>query len=580
MWRLLFGSANCRIGALLLIAGTLNGCDWDASSGKSGSRTPEPDTTPPVVESDTTPPVVRAINPSDGSEGVSRTGVITAEFDEDIFADTVDEDSFSLARSSDGNIHSGTVDFDANSNTASFSPNTPLSMLEAYSATLGTEITDLSGNPLAAEYIWSFTAGDGAWTTVEKIGASGTGIGSARASQIAINAGGRAIAVWEQFESSRHKIWANHFDGTSWGEEAELIESDSGGVASTPQIALNTVGQALAVWVQFDGTQHNTWANQFDGSDWVEAQSLPSNSDDIEDTDGGTSDAEAPRVAINSDGHGIAVWQQFDGLRNKIWANRFNGIDWEDESKEVSNAGNASAPQVALDSNGRALAVWQQFDNSRNAIWANRFNGSEWEMAGSIHGDILGDASAPKIAFKPDGQVLTAWIQSDGSQDDIWANRFDGSTWGTAVSFETDNVGGASASALQVVLHDAGWAFAVWQQSDGVRSSIWVNRLDGSAWGKPEQLGADIAGSAFAPQIALDAEGRALVVWQQSDGLRSSIWANRFDGSAWGEAEPIEAGDARPASSPQIAFDADGRAIAVWQQPDGARDNIWARRFE
>ncbi|CAN0579522.1 unnamed protein product, partial [Laminaria digitata] len=131
MWRLLFCSANCRFGTVLLLAGVLNGCFWDASSGNSGNRAvTEADTTPPVVESDTTPPAVRATNPVDGSEGVTRTGAITAEFDEDVFAQSVDEDSFTITRSVDSSGHSGTVTFDANSNTASFSPNTPLSMLK------------------------------------------------------------------------------------------------------------------------------------------------------------------------------------------------------------------------------------------------------------------------------------------------------------------------------------------------------------------------------------------------------------------------------------------------------------------
>jgi hypothetical protein len=29
-----------------------------------------------------------------------------------------------------------------------------------------------------------------------------------------------------------------------------------------------------------------------------------------------------------------------------------------------------------------------------------------------------------------------------------------------------------------------------------------------------------------------------------------------------------------------VAFDAAGNAIAVWDQYDGIRDNIWANRFE
>lgn len=572
MWRL-FCSANCRIGKALLIIAVLTGCDWDASSGKSGSRTPEADDATPVVESDTTPPTVRAVNPLDGSEGVTRNDAITAEFDEDIFAESVDEDSFSLTRSADSNSHSGTVEFDANSNTASFSPNTPLSMLEAYSATLSTEITDLSGNPLAAEYTWSFAASDGAWKTAELIETNNAG--SARAPRVAVDADGRALAVWEQFEDSRHKIFANRFDGTSWGV-AEIIESGSGGTASAPQIAINTDGQAIAVWTQSGNTRVSVWANRFDGSAWGTAEVI-----DVDDL----GSSRSAQVALDADGRAIAVWAQFDGSWYRILTRRFEGSDWGAaeliEADNSGSLGDASDPQIVLDASGRGLAVWAQFDGSRNNIWGNRFGGSDWETARRIQTDIASDASTPQIAINSDGQAVAVWAQSDGTRDNIWANNFDGNDWGTdAEQIETDNAGGASSP--EIALDADGRAIAVWQQSDGARTNIWVNRFDGSAWGSAEQIETDNAGSAVSPQVALDAKGRALAVWHQSDGTRNNIWANRYDGSAWRTAELIETDDAGHARGPQIAFDADGRASAVWQQSGGSGlpDSIWANRFE
>jgi len=40
---------------------------------------------------------------------------------------------------------------------------------------------------------------------------------------------------------------------------------------------------------------------------------------------------------------------------------------------ETNNVGGAFVPQVALDPNGNAVAVWSQSDGTRNNIWANRF---------------------------------------------------------------------------------------------------------------------------------------------------------------------------------------------------------------
>ena len=78
-------------------------------------------------------------------------------------------------------------------------------------------------------------------------------------------------------------------------------------------------------------------------------------------------------------------------------------------------------------------------------------------------------------------------------------------------------------------------------------------------------------GNAGLPQIALDASGNALAVWRQSDGTRDSIWSNRFvAGTGWGTAALIETDDVGDAFNAQIGFDANGNALAVLQQSDGA----------
>ena len=70
-------------------------------------------------------------------------------------------------------------------------------------------------------------------------------------------------------------------------------------------------------------------------------------------------------------------------------------------------------------------------------------------------------------------------------------------------------------------------------------------------------------------------------MWYQHDGTRNDIWANRYTaGSGWGSAALIETNAGDALTSPQLAVDTTGNALAVWQQFDGIRNNIWANRFE
>ena len=71
--------------------------------------------------------------------------------------------------------------------------------------------------------------------------------------------------IWEQHAGgSQVNIWANHFDGSTWGT-AERIENSNNRTIN-PQIAMDGAGNAIAVWEeQIDIGHRNVWANHFDG---------------------------------------------------------------------------------------------------------------------------------------------------------------------------------------------------------------------------------------------------------------------------------------------------------------------------
>ena len=358
-------------------------------------------------------PPVSHTSPANNATGVARNATLTATFNEDIFATTVDTASFTLAKTGLGNTPAS-VSFDGATNVASLNPDNPLAILASYTATLTTAITDLSGNALAANHSWSFTTAEGAWATASLIETDNAG--SAAYPQIAFDSSGNALAVWVQHDGTHTNIWANRFNGSSWGT-AELIETDNAGYALYPQIAFDSSGNALAVWYQDDGTHTNIWANRFNGSSWGTAQLI--------ETDNARH-ADSPQIAFDSSGNALAVWRQYDGSRDNIWANRFNGSSWGTaELIEIENAGTANSPQIAFDSSGNALAVWYQSDGTRHNIWANRFNGSSWDTAELIESNNAGYAYRPQIAFDSSGNALAVWYQHDGTRENIWANRFE-----------------------------------------------------------------------------------------------------------------------------------------------------------
>ena len=232
---------------------------------------------------------------------------------------------------------------------------------------------DTDGNAIAVWYqsdgtrynIWSnrYVVGTG-WGIAELIEADNAG--HAYGPQVAIDRDGNAIAVWSQSDGTRENILSNRYVmGTGWGT-AELIETDNAG-AWRPQIAIDRDGNAVAIWYQDDGTRYNIWANRYAvGTGWGTEEPI--------ETDN-AGNAIVPQVAIDTDGNAVAVWYQFDGTRYNIWANRYvKGTGWGTaELIETDNAGDAELPQVTIDTDDNAIAVWHQFDGTRDNIWANRY---------------------------------------------------------------------------------------------------------------------------------------------------------------------------------------------------------------
>ena len=119
----------------------------------------------------------------------------------------------------------------------------------------------------------------------------------------------------------------------------------------------------MAVWRQWDdaGVAISIWANGYDvGSGWGTATLIETGSGSADNAD----------VAMDSSGNATAVWKQSDGKSNNIYANRYvAGQGWGTPALiETGNSG-ADFPKVETDGNGNAIAVWRQ----KGSVWSNRF---------------------------------------------------------------------------------------------------------------------------------------------------------------------------------------------------------------
>lgn len=382
----------------------------------------------------------------------------------------------------------------------------------------------------------------------------------------------------------------NALDNYSWSfetsadiwEGASEIETNPGSTGQH-QLAVDSTGSAFAVWMQHDGSRYNLWASAYvlgsEGSgQWGQAELM----EQTDDT------ASYPRIALTGNGDALAVWRQANDLWSSIGLASADGLlSWSTPALVEQNAALPTRPQLAADAAGNAIAVWEQSDGTSSSIWANHFlySTGSWAVPELIESE-LSAASYPEISVDAAGNAVSVWLHFDGANKSVWSNHYtvgSGGTgsWGVAASIDSST---AQASEQRVAMDAEGNAIAIWVQSDGVSESIWVNRFTATAGGSWQgaELLESAAGAADDPHISLSSDGNAVAVWEQSDGSSINTMASHYTGNGSGSAVWTEAvvldSSAEDAAAPQIALDDRGSALAVWVQSDGATNRVWSSR--
>lgn len=393
--------------------------------------------------------------------------------------------------------------------------------------------------------------------------------GSADMPMVGVDGDGRVIAVWQQSDGAHERIWSSAFvPGNGWNTPVRI---DQAGTADTfsPSIAVDSDGSAIAVWDQNESGVRSFWVNVYHpDTGWGTATLTP----------GTTPGAARPSFVFVETGRAIAVWSEDYSL----WSADYSeDTGWGTAALIESNAGSASDVRLATGGDGTVAAVWLQHDGSPYSMWANIYSGGRWGQAVPIEA-IGGSAyDAPSVDVDLNGNVIAVWRHSDQVKSSIWSSSYrPGSGWGDAELLETNDV--YHAYSPSVAFDSQGNAMAVWYHY-GTESSIAANLYSPtSGWAGAVQVPAgEETGTVDNPQVVFTPADHAILVWNwNADGqqsLRTTTYTN-IDG--WGQHQLIEMNDSGHAGESRLVVDGSGNATAIWQQHDGVRYSIWANRFE
>jgi hypothetical protein len=518
-----------------------NASAWVASSG---------------VSIEATAPHIVSTLPADAATGVDPKAVITLTF-----SGPVSPASFAanLSLALPSGAVAATVA--ATPLTVSLTPNAPLRFNMPYTVTLAAGAEAATGEAIAAAQ-FTFTTRDGVWGAPQAIQSRP---GFVFMPRIFFDQAGNGVALWEfaPAQTSTQGALASLGYDASHGWDATPASVDSAhalATAQTPDFAFFADGSGIAEWPGGANVRLGTLSAQHQ---WSVVDGVPMNTNQA-----------LPTVATNGD-HWFGLSPEFNSPNYSLTTVHDGAAKpaLEGDSNGFTNVA------VTTDANGNAVAVWGVL----NTLRVGHFTGgatSTWDVTGTtINTEFAGQN--PHLAMDHAGNAFASFEQSTSDTSgtfSVYVARYVvGAGWGSATSVSTTATGD---DASMLAMNANGDAVIVWRHT---ASSLMIkarlyDRTSGT-WSAEATIGqgSDVA----LPDVAIDSDGNASVVWLQSNGFDYDLFGARYlaRSAAWQPAAQIENDTGNP-NHPRIAIDPAGNATVIWERYDGANVNAWVARFE
>ena len=395
--------------------------------------------------------------------------------------------------------------------------------------------------------------------------------------QVALNAQGDAVAVWNGEIGLNVVVQAAvRMAGGTW--QAPIDISAPSTLDQDPRVAVDAQGNAVAVWRRYNANEYIVQsAARPENGRWR----APVNLSAAGHSAGGA------QVAVDPQGNAVAIWQRFKS-RNVIAvqsAVRPVGGSWQAPVElSASDQDSSTHPQVAVAANGDAVAVWKNDGVSSFIVKAAaRPAGGGWQAPVDISAagphaprTVLGQVF-PTVAVDARGDAVAVWDYPPTATTSIvqGAVRTAG-TWQPPVNL---SAAGQNADAADVAVDPRGNAVAVWGRlvrttpigtTSVVQGAV---RAAGETWQAPVNI-STTSQSAVSPHVAVDPQNNAVAIWsaeQAGTQADSSIVqsAARAAGGTWQAPVDIATAGSPGVDSADVAVDAQGNAVAVWDRYTG-----------
>ncbi len=300
------------------------------------------------------------------------------------------------------------------------------------------------------------------------------------------------------------------------------------------------------------------------------------------------------KVALNNKGEGLIAWRQTAPADSQLFRSQLRNGTWIDPSNLADNISpdgtDAEKPEVANGDNGDAIIVWEQEDNNMDLqVFRSEYRNGTWSDPANLDDNISPDgqaAEAPQVAMNNMGEAIIVWSQSDGTTSQIFRSEYRNDSWTDPVDL-MDNISpaGQNAFAPRVAMNEDGEAVIAWHQFDGTNIQIFRSEYRAGSWTDPSGLNDSISPGgqdAIIPIVAMDNNGDAIIGWRQSDGANTQVFRSEHRNGSWTDPSDLmdnNSPDGETVVNMRVAMGDNGEAVIVWSQFDGAINRIFRSEY-
>jgi hypothetical protein len=267
---------------------------------------------------------------------------------------------------------------------------------------------------------------------------------------------------------------------------------------------------------------------------------------------------------------------------------------WEEHGSPICTAfDDQFEPQITSDGAGGAIITWKDYRNhtlTLTDIYARRVDASGnvlWTADGVAICTVTNGQGDPEITSDGSGGAIITWTDARGGSPNIYVQRVDASgnsLWtadGVAICTAVNSQGDP-----EVTSDGTGGAVITWEDNRSDDNDLYVQRVDASGnllWTADGVAICTATGNQFAPQIATDGAGGAIMTWRDYRTGDPDIYAQRVDASGnvpWTADGVAICTDLSQQHEAQITSDGMGGAIIAWRDTRGGISDVYVQRVD